>query len=149
MESRVIDSGGTEETEAAGAMLADSMPQGGFVAMYGDLGAGKTAFVRGFVSRISPFSRVKSPTFAIVNTYGGGRIPVYHFDFYRIEGEDDLESTGFYDYLGKEAYIIAEWSEKIPFALPAAYTRVTIEKTDGESRRRITIDKVGGTDCKK
>ena len=89
-----------EETEAAGAALANilinedrSLPR--FIAMYGDLGSGKTAFTRGFASVASPSSAVRSPTFTIVNEYRGGDTPVFHFDMYRINGEDDLYSIGF------------------------------------------------------
>ena len=104
----------------------------------GDLGVGKTAFVRGFVSALAPGARVKSPTYTIVNEYRGGRIPVFHFDVYRIEGEDDLYSTGYYDYLDA-GYLLCEWSEKIPFALPDDRITVEIAKTDGADGRRITL----------
>ena len=129
-------------TEAVGRALALRLRAAGkaaaFVALFGDLGVGKTAFVRGFVSALVPDARVKSPTYTIVNEYRGGDVPVFHFDVYRIEGEDDLYSTGYYDYLDA-GYLLCEWSEKIPFALPGDRITVRIEKTDGADGRRITL----------
>ncbi len=135
-----------QETEAVGAALADalsadpSLPR--FVAMYGDLGVGKTAFTRGFASVISPNSAVRSPTFAIVNEYRGDS-SVYHFDMYRIADEDDLYSVGFYDYLSGTGYCIAEWCENIPYAIPEEFIEVRIEKTSAHTPddRRIFISK--------
>ena len=142
LEKRVLFSKGTEETEGIGRALAEELLQAGkksaFVALYGDLGVGKTAFTRGFVSAICPAARVKSPTYTVVNEYRGGILPVFHFDMYRIDGEDDLYSTGFYDYL-ECGYLLSEWSENIPFALPRERIAVTIEKTDVEERR-ITVE---------
>lgn len=118
------------ETEQCGAELAESLPQKPlFIALYGDLGAGKTAFVRGFVSILSPGSRVKSPTYTIVNEYRRGSIPVFHFDLYRIESENDLDSIGFEEYV-QNGICIAEWCEHIGNALPAGAIHVYIEKTD-------------------
>ena len=138
-----------EETENYGASLAQKiandkkLPR--FIALYGDLGVGKTAFVRGFTSVFAQSARVKSPTFALVNEYGKGDRAVYHFDMYRIDSEDDLWSIGFYDYLDRRGVAIAEWCEKIPFALPESYIRVTIEKLieEGADAREIKIELVG------
>lgn len=138
-----------EDTEAVGEELAlllkdtPSLPR--FIAMYGDLGVGKTAFVRGFARVLAPGSTVKSPTFALVNEYGSKKSPVYHFDMYRIIDDDDLYSTGFYDYLSSNAFCIVEWSEKIPFALPTEYIKIVIEKTsvDLPNQRLITIARQG------
>lgn len=139
----------TSKTEDVGEELAlllkdtPSLPR--FIAMYGDLGVGKTAFVRGFARVLAPESTVKSPTFALVNEYGSKKSPVYHFDMYRIIDDDDLYSTGFYDYLSSDAFCIVEWSEKIPFALPKEYIKVVIEKTSAElpDQRLITITQEG------
>lgn len=138
-----------EDTEAVGEELAlllkdtPSLPR--FIAMYGDLGVGKTAFVRGFARVLAPGSTVKSPTFALVNEYGSKKSPVYHFDMYRIIDDDDLYSTGFYDYLSSNAFCIVEWSEKISFALPTEYIKIVIEKTsvDLPNQRLITIARQG------
>ena len=116
-----------------------------FVALYGDLGVGKTAFVRGFTAEIAPRARVKSPTFALVNEYRGDRLSVFHFDMYRIESEDELYAIGFYDYWDRRGICLTEWSEKIPYALPDAYVRVEIQKDSCEhpDSRRIDITPVG------
>ena len=136
------------ETEAIGKRLAEelekdrSLPP--FVALYGDLGVGKTAFVRGFVSAISPSATVRSPTFALVNEYRAKPRTLFHFDMYRIDSEDDLDSIGFYDYLDRLGICLVEWSEKIPYALPECYLRVTIEKNDAQNPtcRKITVESV-------
>lgn len=134
-----------DATEAVGASLASALASDTtlprFIALYGDLGVGKTAFVRGFTSTLAPGARVKSPTFALVHEYGTSPHLVFHFDMYRIADEDELYSIGFYDYLGRGGYILTEWSENIPFALPESYLCVTIEKTcvDSPDERRITI----------
>ena len=141
----------TEETEACGRALAEQMladaglPR--FVALYGDLGVGKTAFVRGFTSRISPAAAVRSPTFALVNEYRASPLSVFHFDMYRIESEDDLISIGYDDYLTRPGICMTEWSEKIQEDLPEEHISVLIEKVSpsGETgeraptSRRITI----------
>ena len=147
-----VTTGSAEETEALGAALADRMIQEKdlppFVALYGDLGVGKTAFVRGFASVIAPESIVRSPTFALVNEYRAKPLSLFHFDMYRIESEDDLYSIGFYDYLERRGICLVEWSEKIPFALPEEYLRVTIEKNDPDTpnSRTITIVLTGDED---
>jgi len=140
------------ETENMGRRLAElisgdnKLPR--FVAMYGDLGVGKTAFVRGFCSELCRGVTVKSPTFALVNEYKcpeivGGVKKVYHFDMYRIADEDDLYSIGFYDYLRPDAICIAEWCELIPYALPESYIKVEIEKADLGDKRNIVISLIG------
>ena len=136
------------ETEAAGAALAQQMCEDPalppFVALYGDLGVGKTAFIRGFASVIAPTSAVRSPTFALVNEYRAKPRSLFHFDMYRIEDEDDLYSIGFYDYLDRKGICLVEWSEKIPFALPDEMIRVNIEKPDPSTpdKRRITVERI-------
>ena len=135
-----------EETEAFGAKVAEliandsSLPK--FIALFGDLGVGKTAFVRGFSSKITPNSRVKSPTFALVNEYRGDPLSVFHFDMYRIEDEDELYSIGFFDYLNRRGICLVEWSENIKYALPDEYFSLTIEKCldDSENKRKLTLD---------
>ena len=136
-----------EETEAVGAALArllegdKSCPT--FIAMYGDLGVGKTAFVRGLASVMAPGRGVRSPTFSLVNEYRvAGKKPLFHFDMYRIESEDDLYSIGFEDY-PDAGYCVAEWCEKIPFALPEDYLRLTIRKSpDGDDVRTVTAERI-------
>lgn len=136
-----------EETEEVGFSLAKelesdlSLPS--FIALYGDLGVGKTAFVRGFTKVFSPNALVRSPTFALVNEYptrGGRR--VFHFDMYRITDEDDLYSIGYYDYLDDGSICLVEWSENIPYAIPEEHIRVEIIKTNLEKadERLIKIE---------
>ena len=135
------------DTEQCGADLAKQMQSSNtfppFVALYGDLGVGKTAFVRGFASVITPASAVRSPTFALVNEYRAKPLPIFHFDMYRIEDEDALESIGFYDYLDRGLCVV-EWSENIGYALPERYIRVQIQKCDAAQpdKRSITVSTV-------
>ncbi|MBQ3000024.1 MAG: tRNA (adenosine(37)-N6)-threonylcarbamoyltransferase complex ATPase subunit type 1 TsaE [Clostridia bacterium] len=146
-----IQSNSTDETEAIGKSLAErlisdqTLPR--FVALYGDLGVGKTAFIRGFTSRIAPNARVKSPTFSLVHEYRGEALSVFHFDLYRIEDEDELYSIGFYDYLDRRGICLTEWSEKIEYALPDRYLRVEIVKNSAEyvDSRELRITPVGFT----
>ena len=126
-----------EETEAVGfelaEMLRDDTSLPSFVALYGDLGVGKTAFVRGFTKVFSPNALVRSPTFALVNEYPTkGSRRVFHFDMYRITDEDDLYSIGYYDYLDDGSICLVEWSENIPYAIPSEHIRVEITKTNLE-----------------
>lgn len=149
--STVVLTDKVELTEDIGRALAQELCKDNglprFVAMYGDLGVGKTSFVRGFASVLSPSSTVKSPTFALVNEYRCGENPagikrICHFDMYRIVDEDDLYSVGFYDYLRPDSLCIAEWCEMIPYALPKSYVKVEIEKTDLGNGRKITVSLV-------
>ncbi len=134
-----------EETEKVGVELAEAVTSGElprFVALEGDLGVGKTVFVRGFVSVVAPGAAVRSPTFALVNEYRNRETgkKVYHFDVYRIEDEDDLYSMGFYDYIDNGICLV-EWSENIRYAFPKSYVTVRIEKNDQEKpdSRLITV----------
>ena len=129
-----------EETEAAGEKLAKALSDRSsvFVALYGEMGVGKTAFVRGFCRRFG-IERVKSPTYTVVNEYRGSKT-VIHMDLYRLKDEDDLLSVGYDDYLGRRAYLLCEWSERIPEAIPEDAIRVTIFRTDKENGRRIVIE---------
>lgn len=136
-----------EETEAAGAALAKRMTEENlprFVALYGDLGAGKTAFVRGFARVIAPGAVIRSPTFALVHEHRGVPFDLYHFDMYRITSESDLDSIGFEEYLQRNGVCMTEWSEHIAFALPDAYLRVEIVKDNPQmpESRRITVTQV-------
>jgi tRNA threonylcarbamoyladenosine biosynthesis protein TsaE len=133
------------ETEQCGAELANLLLQDAtlprFVALFGDLGVGKTAFVRGFASVVAPGAAVRSPTFSLVNEYRARPHSLFHFDMYRIESEDDLLSIGFDDYLMRDGFCLTEWSENILEFLPTDCLRVSIEKDDPENtdHRRITI----------
>ena len=125
------------ETEALGARLAAVLPGGSVVAMYGDLGAGKTAFVRGMARGMGLDCRVSSPTFTIVNEYLGER-ELIHFDMYRLSSADELFDIGWEDYLARGAVCAVEWSENVSDAFFGDEINVRIEKT-GENERTITI----------
>ncbi|MBR3779883.1 MAG: tRNA (adenosine(37)-N6)-threonylcarbamoyltransferase complex ATPase subunit type 1 TsaE [Clostridia bacterium] len=127
------------QTEDIGSSLAKSVKYGSVIAMFGDLGAGKTAFTRGFAKGMDINCDVSSPTFALVNEYRGNGKTLYHFDMYRITGWDDLYSTGYFDYLDTGATLIIEWSENIEAILPEDCIRVTITKTDNPDERNIEI----------
>ncbi len=127
-----------EETEALGQRLGARV-SGGVVALFGGLGAGKTAFVRGFARGAGYSGRVTSPTFAIVNEYRGGRLPVFHFDMYRLASSDELYDIGWEDYLAENGVCVTEWSENIQDAIPAEAVRVTIEPRS-DSVREITVE---------
>jgi len=137
---KTIISNSVDETEKIAFELASKLYQLDplFVALYGDLGAGKTAFVRGFVEKFSPGSRVKSPTYTIVNEYRKGKRPVFHFDLYRIEDSDELLGFGFDEYV-QNGICITEWSENIPDEIPENAVKVRILKS-GETERTIEID---------
>ena len=126
------------ETEELGSRLAAGLPNGAVVAMYGDLGAGKTAFVRGMARGLGLNCRVSSPTFTIVNEYLGERALI-HFDMYRLSGAEELFEIGWEDYLNRGAVCAVEWSEKVQDAFFGDEITVTIEKL-GETERMIDIE---------
>lgn len=127
-----------EETEALAERLAKTLKPGTVVAFFGGMGMGKTAFTRGLCKGLGNKSQVSSPTFALVNDYGGTP-PLAHFDMYRISTWDDLFSTGFYDYLDMGYILAVEWSENIENALPETAVRVEIQKGTDETDRIIEI----------
>ena len=130
------------ETEAIGAALGAQLKAGTVLAYRGDLGAGKTAFTRGLARGLGCGEMVTSPTYTIVNEYLGGRLPLFHFDMYRLGSSDDLWDIGWEDYLDRNGICAVEWSENISDALEDAIV-ITIHKT-GETSRRIEIE--GGED---
>ena len=125
------------ETEAIGAALGKIIQPGTVIAYRGDLGAGKTAFTRGLARGLGCTDLVTSPTYTIVNEYLGGRIPLFHFDMYRLRSSDDLWDIGWEDYLDRNGVCAVEWSENVDDALEDPMN-ITIEKL-GEDTRRITI----------
>lgn len=131
------------ETEALGARLAAALNPGAVVAYRGGLGMGKTAFTRGLARGLGYKGRVTSPTFTIVNEYEGGRLPLFHFDMYRLEGADALFDIGWEDYLDRGGVCAVEWSELTEEALPPETVFVTIARSpEGENARVITIEGV-------
>ena len=134
---KVFYTAGEAETEQVGARLAEKIEKNTVVAMRGDLGAGKTVFVRGFAKALGYTGRVTSPTFTIVNEYDCDP-PVFHFDMYRLSDSEDLYGIGWDDYLRRGGVCIVEWSERVEDALEDAVT-VTIERL-GDEERKITIE---------
>ena len=128
-----------QDTEALGRALVQRLQPGAVVAFTGDLGAGKTAFVRGMAQGLGIPQRVTSPTFTIVNEYEGGRLPLFHFDMYRLGGEDELFDIGWDDYLARNGVCAVEWSEQAAGALPEDAILVDIARGEGENDRIITI----------
>ena len=129
------------QTEAVGEQFAKNLADGTVVAMYGDLGAGKTAFVRGMARGMGLTCRVSSPTFTIVNEYCGER-ELIHFDMYRLNDSDELFDIGWEDYLARGAVCAVEWSEKVDDAFYGDEPVVRIEKL-GDTERKITIEEGG------
>ena len=127
-----------EETEAVGEALGRIVQAGTVIAYQGDLGAGKTAFTRGLARGLGYTEPVTSPTYTIVNEYLGGRLPLFHFDMYRLASSDDLWDIGWEDYLERGGVCAVEWSENVDDAMENAIW-VTIHKT-GEDSRCITIE---------
>ena len=129
-----------EHTEAIGRALGAVVTAGTVIAYTGDLGAGKTAFTRGLARGLGGQDRVTSPTYTIVNEYLSGRLPLFHFDMYRLESAENLWDIGWEDYLERGGVCAVEWSENVADAMTGAI-RVNIEKI-GENTRRITIEGV-------
>ena len=134
----IYETNSPAETEAVGAALAAVLKPGTVIAYTGDLGAGKTAFTRGLARGLGCTDRVTSPTYTIVNEYLSGRLPLFHFDMYRLASSDDLFDIGWEDYLQRGGVCAVVWSENVDDAMEDAIY-VKIEKT-GEDTRRITIE---------
>ena len=132
-----------KETRALGQRLAERLKPGQIVAFTGDLGAGKTAFVSGMAQGLGISDRVTSPTFTIVNEYEGGRLPLFHFDLYRLNSAEELFDIGWEDYLQRGGVCAVEWSENAAQALEGEpVIRVDIQRGAGEDQRVVTIEGV-------
>ena len=127
------------ETEAIGRDLAARLSPGAVVAFTGDLGAGKTAFVRGMAQGLGISQRVTSPTFTIVNEYEGGRLPLFHFDMYRLRDAEDLFDIGWEDFLVRGGICAVEWSENVDDALDEDAIRVDIRRGAQDDQRVISV----------
>ena len=132
------------ETEALGAALAKLLWPGAVVAFTGDLGAGKTAFVRGMAQGLGVAGRLTSPTFTSVNEYEGGRLPLFHFEMYRLGSADELFDIGWEDYLRRGGVCAVEWSENAAGALERDTVRVDLRRGAEDGQRVITIQGVDG-----
>lgn len=138
----VYESYSYEDTMRIASELAKTLRGGEFIAMYGDLGAGKTAFVQGLAKALGITQHVTSPTFTIVNEYEG-RLPLYHFDVYRIADPDEMYEIGFEEYVYSDGVCVVEWAELIEELFPEKYLRLVIEKDDSKDfdYRRISIER--------
>jgi len=134
----IINTKNETETENAGECFAKALNSGAVVALYGDLGAGKTAFIRGMAKGLGITARVSSPTFTLVNEYSGQK-DLFHFDMYRLSGSDELFGIGWDDYLARGGICAVEWSENVEDAFNGDEIIVRIEKTS-ETERKITIE---------
>ena len=131
------------ETSEAADLLGTKILSGAVIAFTGDLGAGKTTFIKGLAKALGYVGEVSSPTFAIVHEYIGGRLPLYHFDMYRVDSWESLYSTGFFEYMETDAILAVEWSENIENALPDDLITVDIKRGANDNERIITISSRG------
>ena len=133
--TRTLESASPAETQAIGERLGRALGAGDVVALSGELGAGKTAFVQGLARGLGVRGRVASPTFTIVTEHDDGRVPLYHVDFYRLERAAELGAIGFDDYFARGGVVVVEWADRFWDALPAERLEVRIEITGDEARR--------------
>ncbi|HBT79392.1 MAG: tRNA (adenosine(37)-N6)-threonylcarbamoyltransferase complex ATPase subunit type 1 TsaE [Selenomonas sp.] len=133
-----------EETAALAELVGQRVHEGTVICLEGDLGAGKTLFVQSFARTLGVEGEVTSPTFNLMNIYEG-ICPIYHFDLYRLESEQELEEIGFYEYTDEpEGIVLIEWADKFPDSLPEDYVRICISRGEGEETlRTITFSSVG------
>lgn len=130
-----------QKTKEIAKKLAFHLGKGSFLAVYGDLGAGKTAFVKGLAEGLGVSENIVSPTFTILRAYESGKLPLYHLDVYRIADEDELFEIGFDDYAEGDGICVCEWANLIPDALPEKRLDITIERIS-DHERRIVVEEV-------
>ncbi len=133
-------SNNVEQTRAAGAQCAEAAVRGDIFALAGDLGAGKTQFVKGFVRQFGSHAAVTSPTFTLIHEYGGGRLPVYHFDFYRLDSPEAAARLGLDEYLYGDGVCLIEWADRFRGLLPETTRWLTFVTTGENSRSIAGID---------
>lgn len=136
--SEFFEAASAEEMVEAGRRFAAALRSGDVIALDGDLGAGKTQFCKGLAAGLGATEDVTSPTFALVQEYRSGRLPLHHFDWYRLESADELHALGWDDYLDEEGIVVVEWAEKFPAMLPRSSIRLRFE-TDSSGIRRIAV----------
>ena len=142
MNKTIYTSACAEDTFSIGAKLAQQAQPGDIYALCGDLGTGKTVFAKGFAEGLGIEEPVSSPTFTILQIYEDGRLPLYHFDVYRIEDPEEMEEVGLDEYLEGGGVCLIEWAERIEDMLPEGVIRITLEKDlqQGLSYRRVTVE---------
>lgn len=128
------------DTKNIAETIAENLKPNDFIALFGGMGMGKTTFTRHLAKALGYDGEVSSPTFAIINEYNGGRLPIYHFDMYRIETFDDLYSTNYFEYCEMGGICICEWSENIENVLPDDYIKITISKGENENSRIFEVN---------
>lgn len=128
------------DTKNIAETIAEKLKPNDFIALFGGMGMGKTTFTRHLAKALGYDGEVSSPTFAIINEYNGGRLPIYHFDMYRIETFDDLYSTNYFEYCEMGGVCICEWSENIENVLPDDYIKITISKGENENSRIFEVN---------
>ena len=128
------------DTKNIAETIAENLKPNDFIALFGGMGMGKTTFTRHLAKALGYDGEVSSPTFAIINEYNGGRLPIYHFDMYRIETFDDLYSTNYFEYFEMGGICICEWSENIENVLPDDYIKITISKGENENSRIFEVN---------
>ena len=138
-----FESFGPKDTFEIGRALSKEAAPGMILSLIGDLGAGKTEFTKGYAAGLGIGDPVTSPTFTILQVYENGRIPLYHFDLYRLEDEDELFETGADEYFGGDGVCLVEWADKIPGAVPEEAVSVRIDRVSGKGPdyRLITVDR--------
>jgi len=127
-----------EETEAFGCRFAEKLKPGDVLALTGGLGSGKTQFVKGLVAGLSAATAATSPTFTLIHEYSGGRLPIYHFDFFRVEDGESAERLGLDDYFFGDGVSVIEWADRFPDLLPETARWIAFE-TKSETQRAITV----------
>lgn len=140
----IVRTKSTEETAALGARFAESLVPGDVVCLLGDLGSGKTAFTKAVAAALGVTEEITSPTFNIVNVYTSGRMPVYHFDVYRLSGAEEFEATGAGEYFNGTGVCLIEWAELIEEAIPGACVLVEIKYGETETERLFRITRIQG-----
>lgn len=142
----VYNSNSPKETENIAKAFSKELKAGDVICLNGDLGTGKTAFSKGLVKALGFQEPISSPTFTVVNIYEGARLPIYHFDVYRIDDYEEMYEIGYEEYIFGGGISLIEWSEKISEILPENRYEITIEKDfeKHEDYRRITIERIGG-----
>ena len=131
------------ETRAFGEMLAQKLHPGDVLLLLGDLGAGKSELTRGIAAGLHVAETVTSPSFPILNVYESGRVPLYHFDWYRLQSAEELWELGMDEYLGGDGIAVVEWSSRLPEAIPETYLEIFIDTVD-DTTREIILTPVGG-----
>ena len=143
-EIKIYETHSMEETRELGRQMGTAAGPGDVLTLSGDLGVGKTVFTKGFALGIGVTEAVSSPTFTIVQEYHSGRLPLYHFDVYRIGDPEEMDEVGFDDYVYRDGVSLIEWAELIEEILPEKRTRILIEKDveKGFDYRKITVEKL-------